>query len=127
MPCDIRNACPDEVYVDVKGVLDVLLRGAAPPVVQEAADEPPAAADVPPAVADESKGLPEGSKVVFVLGGPGSGVYRILQPVAARSLLNDGHRASDCASSSPVLRTIAFQEQCCAHSSSRTSGMSTVQ
>lgn len=59
---------PEEVFVDVKSALDVLLRGAAPPVVEEAA------ADAPPAVVHESKCLPEGSKIVFVLGGPGSGV-----------------------------------------------------
>lgn len=81
---------PDEVFVDVKGALDVLLRGAAPPAAR-------APVDAPPAVAEESKGLPEGSKIVFVLGGPGSGVQLLLQPAAACSLLNEWHSASACA------------------------------
>jgi adenylate kinase family enzyme len=60
---------PDEVFADVKSALDVLLRGA-PCAVKTAA-----AAEAPPTQTKESKDLPKGSKIVFVLGGPGSGEH----------------------------------------------------
>ena len=50
---------PDEVFADVKAALDARLRGVTA---------------TPAATTDEAAaGLPEGSKIVFVLGGPGSG------------------------------------------------------
>ena len=54
---------PDDVFAEVKAALDGTLRGLAPAVA-----DPAPVADPDP-VAD----LPEESKIVFVLGGPGSG------------------------------------------------------
>lgn len=58
---------PDDVFTEVKAALDGALRGGAVPMPEPAAEEAVAA---PPGTGGE---LPEGSKIIFVLGGPGSG------------------------------------------------------
>ena len=66
---------PDEVFVDVKAALDICLRHGAPAPAAAAAAEEHAATEPAPAEAKAgaAASLPEGSKIVFVLGGPGSG------------------------------------------------------